>query len=189
MAYELKQELRLSQKLLLTPQLQLSIKLLQLSRTELQELVREELLSNPVLEDAAPAEGQTEEDSPIEGKEAKPEQEWQEYLEVHDPYMGPRLDFSEAGEDGFFEKAPSSGITLKEHLMLQLRHLPLCERDKKIAEFVIGNIDEHGFLRVMERGGMSDEAFVDATVNELSSLMGVPSGDVSAAIAEVQGFD
>ena len=36
--------------------------------------------------------------------------------------------------------------------MLQLQYLPLDERDKKIAEFVIGNIDEHGFLRVMERG-------------------------------------
>ncbi|MEK7314316.1 MAG: RNA polymerase factor sigma-54, partial [Deltaproteobacteria bacterium] len=189
MAYELKQELRLSQKLLLTPQLQLSIKLLQLSRAELQELVREELLSNPVLEDTAPAEGHSEEDSPIEGKEAKPEQEWQEYLEVHDPYMGRRLDFSEASEDGFFEKAPSPGITLKDHLMLQLQYLPLDERDKKIAEFVIGNIDEHGFLRVMERGDMSDEAFMSATVNELSALIGVSAEDVTAAIAEVQGFD
>ena len=155
----------------------------------MQELVREELLSNPVLEDSAPAEGQSEEDLSAEGKEAKPEQEWQEYLEVHDPYMGKRLDFSEASEDGFFEKAPSNGITLKDHLMLQLQYLPLGERDKKIAEFVIGNIDEHGFLRVMERGDMSDEAFIDATVNELSALIGVSARDVTAAIAEVQGFD
>ena len=113
MAYELKQELRLSQKLLLTPQLQLSIKLLQLSRAELQELVREELLSNPVLEDTAPAEGHSEEDSPIEGKEAKPEQEWQEYLEVHDPYMGRRLDFSEASEDGFSKRRLLPALRLK----------------------------------------------------------------------------
>src|SRR5687767_176396 len=48
---EIKQQLRLSQQLVMTPQLQQAIKLLQLSRMELVDLVREEMMENPVLED------------------------------------------------------------------------------------------------------------------------------------------
>lgn len=51
MAMEMRQELRLSQQLVMTPQLQQAIKLLQLSRMELVDLVREEMLENPILED------------------------------------------------------------------------------------------------------------------------------------------
>src|SRR5262245_45081052 len=51
MSIEIKQHLKLSQQLVMTPQLQQAIKLLQLSRMELSELVREEMMENPVLED------------------------------------------------------------------------------------------------------------------------------------------
>src|SRR2546423_14384409 len=51
MSMEIKQHLKLSQQLVMTPQLQQAIKLLQLSRAELVDMVREELLENPVLED------------------------------------------------------------------------------------------------------------------------------------------
>jgi len=51
MAMEIKQNLKLSQQLVMTPQLQQAIKLLQLSRIELADLVHEELLENPILED------------------------------------------------------------------------------------------------------------------------------------------
>jgi RNA polymerase sigma-54 factor len=51
MAMEMRQQLKLSQQLVMTPQLQQAIKLLQLSRMELVDLVREEMLENPVLED------------------------------------------------------------------------------------------------------------------------------------------
>src|SRR5687767_14689564 len=52
MAIEIKQHLKLSQQLVMTPQLQQAIKLLQLSRMELVDLVREEMMENPVLEDS-----------------------------------------------------------------------------------------------------------------------------------------
>jgi RNA polymerase sigma-54 factor len=51
MAMEMRQQLKLSQQLVMTPQLQQAIKLLQLSRMELVDLVREEMLENPILED------------------------------------------------------------------------------------------------------------------------------------------
>ena len=52
MALELRQQLKLSQQLVMTPQLQQAIKLLQLSRVELLETVQQELLENPFLEEA-----------------------------------------------------------------------------------------------------------------------------------------
>src|SRR5256885_5430682 len=53
MALELKQSLRLSQQLVMTPQLQQAIKLLQLSRLELVDLIRTEMEQNPLLEEPA----------------------------------------------------------------------------------------------------------------------------------------
>src|ERR1051325_3597774 len=53
MSIEIKQHLKLSQQLVMTPQLQQAIKLLQLSRMELVDLVREEMMENPILEDGA----------------------------------------------------------------------------------------------------------------------------------------
>ncbi len=51
MAIEMRQQMKLSQQLVMTPQLQQAIKLLQLSRLELQDLVSQELEENPVLDD------------------------------------------------------------------------------------------------------------------------------------------
>ena len=51
MALELRQQLKLSQQLVMTPQLQQAIKLLQLSRLELVETVQQEMMENPMLEE------------------------------------------------------------------------------------------------------------------------------------------
>ena len=53
MAFELKQSLKLSQQLIMTPQLQQAIKLLQLSRIELVDAIQQELEENPLLEDVS----------------------------------------------------------------------------------------------------------------------------------------
>src|SRR5919108_2692148 len=96
MALEIKQNLKLSQQLIMTPQLQQAIKLLQLSRLELVDLVQQELQENPVLdegnEDYQAEDGKSE--TPGENLEAqsaddKPEPEidtksdidWDNYLE------------------------------------------------------------------------------------------------------------
>src|SRR5262249_48774532 len=57
---EIKQQLKLSQQLVMTPQLQQAIKLLQMSRMELVDLVRDEMLENPILEEQADQEGRRE---------------------------------------------------------------------------------------------------------------------------------
>src|SRR5664280_1668866 len=61
MAFELKQKLKLSQQLIMTPQLQQAIKLLQLSRLELVETINQEMEENPLLEEVSPDEGNDEE--------------------------------------------------------------------------------------------------------------------------------
>src|SRR4030042_7020252 len=68
MALQLKQSLNLSQQLIMTPQLQQAIKLLQLSRLELLETIHTELETNPVLEEHASEEG-AESKSPDSGDE------------------------------------------------------------------------------------------------------------------------
>src|SRR5512138_2941865 len=66
MALELKQSLRMSQQLVMTPQLQQAIKLLQLSRMELVDLIRSEMEQNPVLEEPDGEEGENGEKAPGE---------------------------------------------------------------------------------------------------------------------------
>ena len=70
---ELKLDLRLSQKLVMTPQLQQAIKLLQLSRLELQQVLSQQILENPLLEesgvDADEGDGPTPEEVDPEGEE------------------------------------------------------------------------------------------------------------------------
>ena len=92
---ELKQQLKLSQQLIMTPQLQQAIKLLQMSRMELSELVQEELLENPILEEGAEARESSSagaEESPVpevEAHEAKKEEiDWERYLEFCGKHWG-----------------------------------------------------------------------------------------------------
>ncbi len=85
MALEIKQQQRMSQQLVITPQLRQAIKILQVSRAELEQLVEEELEVNPVLEESAAEERETPapEDEPPRTEERlevgdEPEQEWPE---------------------------------------------------------------------------------------------------------------
>jgi len=92
MALELKQSLRLSQQLVMTPQLQQAIKLLQLSRTELVDMVREELLENPVLEDTVDSAAEQQRTTPGESAplvEANAHSEVERIGETETPVMQP----------------------------------------------------------------------------------------------------
>jgi RNA polymerase sigma-54 factor len=81
MSIEIKQVHRLSQQLVMTPQLQQAIKLLQLSRMELVDLVREEMMENPILEDGAETAQEAGKDDP----EVKQETELSGETEVAAP--------------------------------------------------------------------------------------------------------
>jgi len=190
MAYELKQELRLSQKLMLTPQLQLAIKLLQLSRQELVDAVREELEQNPVLEDLGEVEG-VETKPTAEAEAEKSEVEWQEYLAQGEGQKGSSLDFSQRDDDAVFESHVVKDKSLREHLSDQLGMVAFIgDVERKVVEFIIGNIDDHGYLRMTDcEDGTSETEVMDCMVAEIATLIAVDEPVVQGAIDIVQGFD
>lgn len=188
MAYELKQELRLTQNLVMTPQLQLAIKLLQLSRLELEELVMEEVQTNPVLEDTTGTD--TQEAAPA--KAEKQEVDWQAYIEEQNDYAvrSKVVDFNAQDEDDDrIGNISSSGGSLNEHLLWQLMMMGLGPEDQMIGEFIVGNIDEDGYLRVFDETELSGAELAEATLAEIASHTGMPLERVKSVLKAVQQFD
>src|SRR3954452_9443476 len=95
MSMEIKQHLKLSQQLVMTPQLQQAIKLLQLSRAELVDMVREELLENPILEDTVESAAEQQRATPGAAEpaaEAHTQGEVERIGETETPVMQPSND-------------------------------------------------------------------------------------------------
>ncbi len=189
MAYELKQVLKLTQNLVMTPQLQLAIRLLQMSRLDLIETVKEELEQNPVLEDnAPPGEGAV---AVAEGRDEM-ELKWQKYLAESGDHGPGATGFAgrNTSEDyDVFRNIASAGGGLNEYLLWQLNMREISPSDRDLAEFIIGNIDDDGYLRVLERGGLEDGPYEEAVIEEISRCTGRTVTDVEAALGLVHGFD
>lgn len=155
-------QLKQQQQLVMTPQLQQAIRLLQLSRLELSEIVQQELLENPVLDEYAPPENETEfsidqpEDpnAPAQSNSDREDEintlsipkdiaEWESYLESSQslPYQA-----REEQERPSFEAMITRPDTLQEHLMWQLRMTRLTEEEMTAGQAIIGNLDDNGYL-------------------------------------------
>ena len=193
MALEIRQQLKLSQQLVMTPQLQQAIKLLQLSRMELMDVVREELEENPVLEeglDVAEEKTQAEEELTAESpSEATPENvpevegdrdgmsdlDWKTYLESYS-LGGSTADSYEDDEDRpSYENLLTKKTSLSDHLVWQLNLSRLESQDRAIAGEIIGNVDDDGYLQV--------------SVDELAVQAGCDPERVAKVLAAVQNFD
>lgn len=176
MVLHMRQELRMSQQLVMTPQLQQAIKLLQLSRIELQDLVRNELLENPLLEesqeigtsseepvssvemqDGVELQGQTGDTAPAEApsQEIKADQpnaddsfDWEAYLQHHS-LSGPLPSAGVRPDDDLpgLEQTMAAEETLVEHLMWQVRLSNFSELEEEIAEYIIRSLSPAGYLR------------------------------------------
>ena len=162
MALESRLELRIAQRLILTPQLQQAIKLLQLPHLELSEFLNKELIENPVLEESS-------DETTIEEltQEEKDSIESEETCEDMEAPLEKTVNFSvdeyfeERGLDGRdlgyfnpgtttpipFEQILTKQQDLYDHLLWQLRLSGKQEHLKRIGEIIIGNIDENGYLR------------------------------------------
>jgi RNA polymerase sigma-54 factor len=182
-------ELKMLQKLILTPQLQQAIKLLQLPQLELSQTLQNELVENPFLEEAT--EELTAEESASE-EQPEPETAGNTESEVQ---VGGDVDFSVSdyfdtrstdGRDlGYFtpditptqtlEHYVSEGTDLYDHLSWQLRLSDAEPALREVAEVVIGNIDDNGYLK--------------ATDDEIASYAGCSIEEARKAIALVQTFD
>lgn len=157
-------ELRLSQQLRLSPQLRQALKLLQLSQTELEIELREQMESNPVLELDEPETGTADEsfqntattgDSADTQPESREEHEGGEDDYVADLDYSPELPDNEwpKGNVGDSDndpidwaEAPAGGLV--EHLLWQLQLSPASPRDQAIAVALIEALDDDGYLRV-----------------------------------------
>lgn len=215
MALEQKLRLKLSQKLVMTPSLQQAIKLLQLSRLELEETLSQEILENPILEvedsqeDGAPSleveaaeagaetgdEGGGGEDGvPVSGEDAgeaisgeadlPTEKEAYDDIDVEAFFAdylsdsrveGPSMATYSADNEVPLENIVSASPGLYDHLLWQL-HLVSCPQGlMEVCEFVIGNLDEDGFLHA------DDEEIMRAT--------GVGEEELEQALAIVRSLD
>ncbi len=159
MALEQKLSLKMSQKLVMTPSLQQAIKLLQMTRMELDTLLTQELVENPVLEESSEIMESDETAVPEEPVEAPAETtetldhtESMENIDL-DAYFG---DYWEAGpgqssmmedrEEPPIENSLSREPDLYDHLLWQLHMADITPRQREIGELIIGNLNPDGFL-------------------------------------------
>lgn len=172
MALELKQHLKLSQQLIMTPQLQQAIKLLQLSRLELQDYITEELQSNPLLESDTTAFRDAESQRIQKQKDELLKWKWDAYLET---YGRDNTPYYEDDERPSLEASATRPDGLYDHLFWQLRMNDFTEREREVGVFIIGNLDHNGYLTI------DTGAICEAT--------GCPEEVVENTITKIQLFD
>jgi len=138
MALELKQHLKLSQQLIMTPQLQQAIKLLQLSRLELKDYITEELQSNPLLD--------TDQTS-FKEKDIKEQGEvrlrWDAYLET---YGQDNIPYYDDDERPTVESTACRQEGLVDHLLWQIRMNNFTDDEREVGLFIISNLDNNGYM-------------------------------------------
>jgi len=166
MALELRQQLKLTQKLVMTLQLRQAIKLLQLNHLELSNALQAELEQNPALEEdfsiqeenrnpqslSAVEEGQgsgpeTDFTAPVQAADTIPETNWEDYANTFDDNFSfshetPAADAP--SQFDFISKKPG----LSAYLHWQLAHSDLDSEEWDIALFIIGNLNRYGFLEI-----------------------------------------
>ncbi len=147
MSAQLKMGMKLAQKLKMTPQLQQSIKLLTLPLMELEQVVRDELLENPVLEEVQDTvEEQSMEE--ISNQEEQPERHtWMEFTSTYS-VRGPRQSQVKAGSGVFnLENVVSTEQSLYDHLIWQIQMSGFTNQEKAHLNLLVDNLDENGYLK------------------------------------------
>ncbi|KAA3651673.1 MAG: RNA polymerase factor sigma-54 [Proteobacteria bacterium] len=145
-------QLKLSQHLTLTPQLQQSIKLLQLSTIELNQEIEQALLDNPLLElDDSPGEDarDTPPEAPTEGPSERDEPAAEAPLDDLGDWMSVgtgNTTHRDDEDDSDFQSFHAAEITLREHLDQQVALTPLSDRDRALVRFLIEALDDDGYL-------------------------------------------
>src|SRR5580693_7320667 len=186
-----KLSLRVAQKQILTPGLVQMVSVLALNRLELREMINQEIMANPVLDevaegDAAAQDSYTDEaflkketEKVPEKPEANPFDEF-DFGSFFSQYLDAGAERSAGSEREdierpSFDKFLSSAQNLADHLTWQLSVSICTETVRKIADGIIGNLDENGYLT--------------ATLDELAQSGNYSMDDVEEALAMVQEFD
>jgi RNA polymerase sigma-54 factor len=187
MAISQRLQARLSQKLVLTPSLQQAIKLLPMSTLELADLLTQEVVENPLLEEtptdelrATDAQTAADREEPEATPPERKDETWSDA--DYEYFFGDYLD------DGYRSRAPmevremppientlSSTPSLTDHLQWQLSMQATTDVQRDIGEAIIGNLNDDGYLV--------------ASVEELAAMGPWATADVERVLAFVQGFD
>ncbi len=191
----------------MTPQLQQAIKLLQLSRMELVDLIQTEMVENPMLEEAPDNTGPVElgtdrlaaevmdnerHDDTAQAEQAVQEIDWERYLENYSSPLPASGGAAPADDMPGYDQTLTRSDGLVEHLLHQLGTMEANEEERSLAEVIICNLDDDGYLRgttleeIAERWGSDIEMVEDALslVQELDPL-GVGARSLSECL-EVQ---
>jgi RNA polymerase sigma-54 factor len=188
MAIELRQQLKLAQKLILTPQLQQAIKLLQLSRLDLLDTISQELESNPLLEeslDSAPEHNDPMQDGECANHEntsevtvderLKEDLDWEAYLGDYISTSRTRTEREVSPQLPTVENRLTKKSSLTAHLLWQLHLSRLSDPQKEIGNFIIGSLDKDGYLRT--------------TISEIAEMAHCDEATVEEVLFLIQQFD
>jgi RNA polymerase sigma-54 factor len=186
----LKLNLKVAQKQILTPGLVQMVSVLALNRLELKEMINQEMIANPVLEEQSEeptqADNYSDENFLKEETEKVPEKPepnpfdefdvgtfFNQYLDTGGD--GGQSQEREVSERPSFEKFLSSPTGLTDHLQWQLSVTICSDSVRQVAENIIGNLDENGYLT--------------ASPEELTENGKYSQDDLDDALAVVQEFD
>ncbi|MGB4599204.1 MAG: RNA polymerase factor sigma-54 [Trichlorobacter sp.] len=193
MAMEMRQQLKMSQQLVMTPQLQQAIKLLQLTRIELQDVVRQELEENPLLDEVLDPDEAREGDQQLEAAEAEPRddqevtqesfdevntgeetlRDWDSYLDGYNYSAGEQ--YNDDDDRPSFEALLTRRGTLADHLRWQLHMGHFSDDESRAGEEIIGNLDEDGYFR--------------GSLQEVAATCGASDQLADAVLVRIQEFD
>ena len=215
MAQGLQLSQRLTQSLVLAPQLQQSLALLQAPTLELKALIEHEMEQNPVLEEMAAPDTEREKSSDDDPEASSPtdsaeeaafdsapdgvtdgvseksstdpvddfraefdklvqlDQEWRDHFSQSNAPIRQTTEDEEKRQ--FMFDSLTAGTSLAEHLMEQVRETDLDDEQRKLAETIIGNIDDYGYLK--------------ATVEEIAASSQCTVEKISEVLKIIQSFD
>ncbi|MDH3215551.1 MAG: RNA polymerase factor sigma-54 [Candidatus Krumholzibacteria bacterium] len=175
--------LRQKQQLVMTPKLQQALKLLQMPAIELQQMLKQEIMENPLLEEVEDfLEVQEEEDRQQEAETAKADGkdgddkeetiDWGEYFQ--DGFeIGYGL--GEEMQEEFFERVPIAKRSFNDQLVGQLRIATDDQRTLDIGDYIIGSLDESGYLT--------------CELEEVAATFDISVDEVQRVLSIIQTFD
>jgi RNA polymerase sigma-54 factor len=212
-ALELKQHLKMTQQLVMTPQLQQAIKLLQLSRMELVDLIRTEVTENPLLEgadepeeepvqsgespaevaahDQKPEHKEAEKEQEVKGEEGANEIDWDQYLDHYQlqGHTAPSNRNLVDDEAPGFEATLTRKTDLVDHLAWQLRLSNLTPDEEQVAMLIVGNLDEDGYFKMPLVEGESADAATRDPILRVAFETGVGVELAERVLRKVQELD
>lgn len=161
MAVKLSQSLKQTQNLMMTPQLQQAIKLLTLTHLEMTNVIAEEMVENPMLEEFEPndkdyaleklemqnqeAGSENFEQAPAVGKD---DFDWNNYVDTYNSTSSspPNMATPDSEEMPSYENIISRGMSLTDHLEWQLRMEEMSEEEMSVAMMIVHSINDDGYL-------------------------------------------